>query len=267
MRTMDFKAAVIGAGDGKLKDGEIIALVSVFNNVDTYGDVVMPGAFKADLKEWAATGDPIPFIWAHDWSDPFSHVGVVQAADETEDGLRVRAFISPEERESNPKANQVYRLLKARRVKQFSFAFDVLEGGFGDRDGREVFELRQLKIHEVGPCLLGVNQETELIAAKAARLAQRPGDTGPEMLTQLKAARDHLAAIVARQEKTEQPTEPSAEPSAEPSGQVEEPAADDGDPDRAPGEDPREDPPAPASKGLSPASAQLLAECEQAITA
>jgi HK97 family phage prohead protease len=264
---MDFKAAVLGAGDGDLKDGEIIALVSVFNNVDTYGDVVMPGAFKADLQEWADRGDPIPFIWAHDWSDPFAHVGVVKAADETDDGLRVRAFISPEERESNPKANQVYRLLKNRRVTQFSFAFDVIEGGFGDRDGREVFELRQLKIHEVGPCLLGVNQETELIAAKAARLASQPGDTGPEMLTQLKAARDHLTAIVARQEfKAEQLTEPLAETSAGTGNGQKSDLPNTGDPDRAPGEDPREDPPMSARKGLTPASCQLLADIEQALT-
>lgn len=217
MRTMDFKAAVLGAGDGELEDGEIIALVSVFNNVDSYGDVVIPGAFSKSLAEWETSGDPIPFIWSHDWADPFSHVGVIRAAEETDAGLRVRAYISPDERAQNPKAAQVYRLLKNRRVTQFSFAFDVKDGGWGERNDREVFELRELKIHEVGPCLLGVNQETELIAAKAARLATNSAAHGRDAIKNIQAARDALDAFLSK----------SADTAAEPQDSaVEESAAD-----------------------------------------
>lgn len=185
MRTLDFKAVVLKAGkEGSEDDGRVRMLVSVFDNIDSYGDVVVKGAFVDDLKAWEAKGDPIPFIWSHDWADPFSHVGIVEKAFEGEadgkSGLIVDAYISPEEREVNPKAAQVWRLLKARRVTQASFAFDVEAGGWssrkavteaGDEVETEVYELRKLKIHEVGPCLLGVNSETELIAAKAKRLA------------------------------------------------------------------------------------------------
>jgi uncharacterized protein len=210
MRTMDFKAVVLKAGtEGKDDDGRIRALVSVFNNIDAYGDVVMPGAFSEDLKAWEAKGDPIPFIWSHDWADPFSHVGVVEKAVEGEadgkHGLIVDAYISPEERAMNPKAAQVWRLLKARRVTQFSFAFDEEEGGWaerkaqtdaGDEISTEVYELRKLAIHEVGPCLLGVNSETELIAAKARRLTRIPGAPTRESLKNLQAARDALTEIL-----------------------------------------------------------------------
>jgi len=69
----------------------------------------------------------------------------------------------------------VYRLLKGRRVTQFSFAYDVNEGAWVSDDEHPwggYYELRRLKLHEVGPCLVGANQETELIAAKAAGLVR-----------------------------------------------------------------------------------------------
>jgi hypothetical protein len=168
MLTKDAPARVKAAGESDgLGAGAFTALVSVFGNEDSVGDVVMPGAFADDLARWKQSGDPIPVIWSHDWGDPFSHIGSVIEAKETPAGLLVTGQLDL----ANPKAEQVFRLLKGRRVTQFSFAYDILDGGWGERDGGEVYELRKLRVHEVGPCLVGANQETELLAAKAARVA------------------------------------------------------------------------------------------------
>lgn len=167
-KTKSFPAFVKAAGevDG-LPEGEFHAIVSVFDNVDSYGDVVLPGAFTDTLAAWAEKGDPIPVIWSHRWDDPDCHVGVVVAAEERETGLWVHGRIDIDA-DAPLKAKQVHRLLKGRRVTQFSFAYDVTDAGWGKRDDREVYELRALDIHEVGPCLIGANQETELLAAKAS---------------------------------------------------------------------------------------------------
>lgn len=199
MQTKDFRVSVKAAGqaDG-LEEGQFEAIVSVFGNEDSVGDVVMPGAFKADLERWEAKGDPIPVIWSHDWADPFSHLGTVLKAEERDEGLWVRAQIA--DMDSNPKAAQVYRLLKGRRVTQMSFAYDVEDAGWGKRGDREVYELRQLKVYEVGPCLVGANQETELLAAKAQQMASgaKAGRTlsqkSRELLT---AAYESLGEILA----------------------------------------------------------------------
>lgn len=172
MKTKSFAARVKSVGTKDDEDsGEFEALVSVFGNVDHYGEVVMPGAFKATLDDWKGRGDPIPVIWSHQWADPFAHVGTVKSAEETDKGLLIKGFISPEERAVNPTAAQVYNLLKSRRVTQFSFGFDVDDAGMGERkDGEksmDVYELRALTLHEVGPCLLGVNPDTELLGVKA----------------------------------------------------------------------------------------------------
>lgn len=174
MRTKDFTARVKAAGvaDG-LAEGQFMALVSVFGNEDSVGDIVRPGAFTETLAEWGAKGDPIPVIWSHAWGDPFAHIGTVTKAVETLQGLEVTGQI--DDLDTNPTAAQVYRLLKGRRVTQFSFAYDVSEGAWVTDDEHQwggYYELRRLKLHEVGPCLVGANQETELIAAKAAGIAR-----------------------------------------------------------------------------------------------
>src|SRR4051812_26240163 len=84
------------------------ALVSVFGNVDAQGDRVMPGAFTKSLANWHASGNKVPYLWAHSWSDPFAHLGVVEDAAETKQGLEVVAKIDND----TPFSRQVLKLLR-----------------------------------------------------------------------------------------------------------------------------------------------------------
>ncbi|MFF4040543.1 HK97 family phage prohead protease [Streptomyces sp. NPDC001816] len=177
-RTKEAHARIKAAGpaDG-LQEGQFRALVSVFGNEDSMGDVIAPGAFAQVLAEWKASGDPIPVVWSHKWGDPFAHIGSVLEATETAEGLEVLAQI--EDMDTNPTAKHVHGLLKGRRIKQFSFAYDVGEGGWVDTDDLvnhpwgEFYEIKRFsRLYEVGPCLVGANQETALLAAKAADIAR-----------------------------------------------------------------------------------------------
>jgi len=147
------------------EEGTFEALVAVFNNVDSYGDVILKGAFADTLTEWDESGFPIPVVWSHDKDDPFSHIGTVTEARETDTGLLVKAQLDLE----NPKAAQVHRLLKGGRVKEFSFAFSYNPSDVNptERDGIEVRELKRLKLYEVGPTLVGANPATELVSVKS----------------------------------------------------------------------------------------------------
>ena len=164
MKTKSFNASVkaVGAADG-LGDGQFTALVAVFGNKDLGGDVIVPGAFTDSLRAWEASGDAIPAIWSHQWSDPFAHIGWSLSAAETEDGLLVTAQLDLE----NPTAVQTFKLLKQRRVKEFSFGYDVVDGGYVTNDGTEVFELRKLNLIEFGPTLKGMNPDTQLLGTKS----------------------------------------------------------------------------------------------------
>jgi HK97 family phage prohead protease len=222
MHTKEFRAAVKAAGEADgLTDGQFTALVSVFGNVDSMGDVVKAGAFAEDLGRWEKSGDPIPVVWSHDWSNPFSHIGYVVKAEETGAGLKVTGQLDLE----NPTAMQVYRLLKGRRVTQFSFAYDVEDAGWETVDGTEAYALKRLKLHEVGPCLVGVNQETELLAAKAADVAR--GQKAGRVLSQknydrLVEARDALDSVISAAAEQPKSDEKTSEPDG--SGNTDEPS-------------------------------------------
>lgn len=242
MRTKDFSARVKAAGpDDGLAEGQFIALVSVFGNEDSMGDVVRPGAFTDTLAAWAAKGDPIPVIWAHCWGDPFAHVGTVLKATETLQGLEVTGQI--DDLDTNPTSAQVYRLLKGRRVTQFSFAYDEDESAWVRDDDHKwggYWELRKLSLFEVGPCLVGANQETELLAAKAAGLAR--GAKAGRVLSQsnydsLAKAHEAIGEVLA----SATPEKSRTEKTTEGSGQSGEPAADGVEPSAKPAADPAKD--------------------------
>ena len=156
-----------GAG-GKLAPGEFIALAAVFDVIDSYGDRIIKGAFAETLAAWKSAGDPIPVIWQHLWGDPNAHIGYVVEAIETDEGLQYKGKLDIED---NPFALQVYKLMKGRRVTQQSFGFDVIDGRSVTEEGRDVFEITRVHLYEVGPCLVGVNQATNLLDIKSGSVA------------------------------------------------------------------------------------------------
>lgn len=164
-KTYPARIKATGPDDG-LAEGQFRALVSVFGNKDAYGDVVVPGAFTETLQEWGDSGDSIPVYWSHQMNDPDLNIGYVVEAEETDQGLEVLAQLDLDA-EASPKARQAYRLLKGRRVTQFSFAYDVVDGGPVEKDGDSYNELRKLRLYEVGPTPIGANPATELLAVKA----------------------------------------------------------------------------------------------------
>ena len=158
-------ARMVKAGpDEGLAEGEFTAYASVFGNKDSYGDVIVRGAFAEDLKRWEDSGNPIPALFGHNMSDPDFNIGHVVEAKEDDHGLLVKVQLDLE----NPKAAQVYRMVKGRRINQMSFAYDVLEGESVTKDDEHHYELRKLRLYEVSVVTIGANQETEILAVKSA---------------------------------------------------------------------------------------------------
>lgn len=150
--------------DDDLPEGTFTAYASVFDNVDSYRDVMVKGAFENTLAEWKDLGAPIPVYWGHNISDPDFNVGHVEEAREDARGLFVKVVLDLE----SPKAAQTYRLLKGRRVREMSFGFSTVKSGFAERDGREVRELSEVKLFEVSVVPVGANPDTEVISVRSA---------------------------------------------------------------------------------------------------
>jgi HK97 family phage prohead protease len=200
---MDLKSVrltgIKAAGDPgvDLAEGEFLAYASTWTREpDSYGDVVAKGAFADTIEEWEKSDSVLPILFGHDLADPFSNIGYAKSLTEDDHGLLVHAVLDLE----NPKAKQVYRMLKGRRINQMSFAFDVLEDGIVDLgDEKTARELRKMKLHEVSVVPFGANSDTEVLAVKALKesLELKAGRTiSAKNLEALKTAYDALGAVI-----------------------------------------------------------------------
>lgn len=186
------------------EEGVFTALVSTFGNVDKVGDRILPGAWTKSLEQWQQSGDPVPIILAHQWNDPFAHVGLAKAEDivQTDQGLQVTARLDVED---NPVAKQVYRLMKRRSLKEFSIGYTVPKGGERRaKDGAN--DISEIHLAECGPCLKGIDPKTELQAVKSALGSQLDPDT----------LRSRAAQFEREQEERQLPDVPAVEPEPEP---------------------------------------------------
>lgn len=166
MNSKRFEISSFKALDDSEQPGTFEAIVSVFGNVDRVGDRVEPGAFTESLSK----GLP-PIVWSHQWGVP--PIGACLDARETDEGLYIKGRLFVADDEDSPVARQVYTAMKAQdgrgapTLREFSFAYDVVEAGWIVENEEEIYSLKQLTLNEAGPCLKGVNEETRLIAVKS----------------------------------------------------------------------------------------------------
>lgn len=235
MATKARPAKVKAGEDRGLEAGQFEAIVSVFGTTDSVGDKVLPGAFAKSLSEWGEKGKPIPVIWTHSHGDAFAYIGDVLEAEEREgEGLWIKGRLDVDPDAENATARQVYRLLKGGRIDNWSFAYDVEDEAPGE-DGAN--ELRQLKLYEVGPTLVGAHQDTHTLAVKHLKesveeLEQQPPSTKAGRVLSaknedsLRQARDLITNVLAvldgeAEKEGAPPTTPAKDET--PSGKSEEP--------------------------------------------
>lgn len=106
----------------ELKEGEngvVEGYASTWTKTpDSYGDIVIKGAFTETLKKRKATGHPFPLCFNHDFDQI---IGAVFEAEEDDYGLKISASFL-----NTPAAQEKRELVKEGIVWQFSFAYSVL---------------------------------------------------------------------------------------------------------------------------------------------
>jgi HK97 family phage prohead protease len=143
--------------DGEEK-GSVEAVFSVYNNVDSDGDVVVPGAVKSGFAN-----NQVPMVFAHKWDQPIGK-GVIE---EKEDSAVFKGSFFME----TEAGKEAYNLVKSMGdLQQWSFGFRVNDSEVGkvqkDDSETQARFLKDLTVYEVSPVLVGANQETYTLAIK-----------------------------------------------------------------------------------------------------
>lgn len=177
-----FKALGADAAPGTFE-----AIVSVFDNVDAHGDIIRRGTFVEAIKRMKKTKAYWPVVFSHQSWDLDSIMGLTLDAAELKPGdARIPSDASDElkaggglwvrGRMSNlddPFTAKVWDRMKDGRIAQWSYHYDLLDGGPVTIDGNDYFEFRKADILEVGPTIFGANTATRTLAVKA-RAAGNP---------------------------------------------------------------------------------------------
>lgn len=197
MEIKAFPAARIKALGESDPPGTFEALVAVFGNVDSYGDRVEPGAFDESLSKGLPS-----VVWSHQWVEP--PIGAALDATATNEGLLVKSRLFLDD---NVRAREVYAAMSnvggdgRPPLREFSFAYDIIDAEWVVEDGQEIFSLKRLDLIEVGPCLKGVNDQTRLVGVKGLtrERPERPSEAGEsltvEQISARSKARDLLTTV------------------------------------------------------------------------
>lgn len=145
-----YKSFELKAGDNGIVEG----YASTWTKTpDSYGDIVIKGAFTETLKKKKATGHPFPLCFNHDFDQI---IGAVTEAEEDDFGLKIKASFL-----NTALAQEKRELVKEGIVWQFSFAYSVLGWEEPTEEERKqgIFQkLTKLDLYEVSLVPVPANQ-------------------------------------------------------------------------------------------------------------
>ena len=140
-------------------EGKVSAVFSVFNSLDSDGDIVLPGSIKSGFKSGS-----VPMVWAHKWDMPIGKGSIDSDGD--------KATFNGEFFMDTESGKEAYKIVKNMAdMQQWSFGYrvnDAERGKIGEGDEeKDARFLKDLTVFEVSPVLVGANQDTYTMAIKS----------------------------------------------------------------------------------------------------
>jgi len=137
--------------------GEVTAIFSTFDVVDSDGDVTRAGAFTDGAEV------PISAYGHMSWQGmlPVGKATIRQTA--TQAILEGQFFMDTQA------GRDTFTVVKELgSLGQWSYGFDIVKQSFGEFEGRQVRFLEEVRVHEVSPVLVGAGVGVRTLAAKSA---------------------------------------------------------------------------------------------------
>lgn len=140
------------------KSGEFSGYLSVFGNVDSYGDIVMPGAFAETLADWNSKERLPPILWQHRSGEP---IGPFTKMQEDQRGLYVEGKLLVDELQ---RAKEAHALLTHKVISGMSIGYEPIGVEKGENGLRK---LTKLKLWEGSIVTFPANEEAQVSAVKS----------------------------------------------------------------------------------------------------
>lgn len=141
-------------------DGTFTGFGSVFGNVDSYKEVVAPGAFSETLAAWKQAGRLPPVLWQHRAGEP---IGPYVEMEEQPVGLWVKGKLLVEDVQ---RAKEARALMKAKAVNGLSIGFVTREDSYDRVTG--IRTLKKVDLWEVSVVTFPANPAAQISSVKSA---------------------------------------------------------------------------------------------------
>lgn len=169
MKTKDFKLDIKSMTD----EGTFEGYGSIFGNVDSYGEKVLPGAFVESLAKHRREGSNVMMLWNHNSYEP---IGIWEDLAEDAKGLwgKGRLLLDIQ------RAREVHALAKNNAIGGLSIGYRELDT---DQDG-SIRLLKKLDLYEISPVTFPANRRARIESVKSERMEEfarrlRDGDPMP----------------------------------------------------------------------------------------
>ena len=142
---------------------------SMFNGKpDSYGDIILEGAFAETIQKSGRNGNGIAMLWQHNSHEP---IGVWTEIVENSKGLKVTGELILEVQ----KAKEAYALMKKGAVRGLSIGFDYfrdnkgmpIEGSFEDDDKKGIRYIKKVNLYEISPVTFPANTRATITNVKS----------------------------------------------------------------------------------------------------
>ena len=156
-KTTAARLEVKGEGEGGILHIKAYALA--FGNIDSWGDIIMPGACDDFLA--GPDADRMALCWQHDRA---TVIGKITAKGVDDYGMWIEADILP-----TTAGNDAAILLKNGAVKEFSIGYRATKYHWEHREGYDydIRILEAIEVIEVSPVTTAANPAAILVSAKA----------------------------------------------------------------------------------------------------
>lgn len=135
-----------------IDDNTFEGYASYFNNIDSYGDIIVSGAFTKTIQE---NRNRIKILWQHDTNEP---IGVPQVMNEDSQGLYVKGKIS-----MTDTGKKAMILMRDGVVTEMSIGYDVIKEEY--QGNKRI--LKEIRLWEFSPVTFGANDKAKITSAKS----------------------------------------------------------------------------------------------------
>ena len=128
---------------------------------DSYGDVIVEGAFTESLAKGGYSGTGVKMLWAHKSDEP---IGVWTKITENKTGLKVQGQLAL----GVQRANDVYQLMKLGALDGLSIGYNIenrdTDIEWDDKKG--IRYLKKINLWEVSPVVFAANTRANITNVK-----------------------------------------------------------------------------------------------------